>query len=219
MRRYLLILAYVLFCCHSQAQNDSLLYRLTPFVKGGLTIGFFEGKTSSDSSVGHTGFHLETGVWFPIHRGKRDTWCLIPSLRFITKGDTWELSDDERVFANMQYIEMPVDVAICFSSKKCHGLIGGGLYIGYGIGGRLSGSDNLYVYHGYRLKEKPAVFGSEVRVNRWDYGFNLMGAVQLWHLYLSVDFDLGLAKLAPSRLDGNDNSSNVAISLSVGYAF
>lgn len=219
MRRNLLILAYVLFCSHSWAQDDSLSYRLTPFVKGGLTIGFFEGKTSHNSSVGHTGFHLETGVWFPFYRGKRDTWCLVPSLRFITKGDVWEVFDGERVFANMQYIEMPIDVAICFSSKKCHGLIGGGLYVGYGLGGRLSGSDHLYIYRGYRLKGKPDIFGSEIGANRWDSGLNLMGAVQLWHLYLSVDLDIGLTKLAINRLDGNDKSSNAAISMSVGYAF
>ena len=219
MRRYLAILACLMFCCHSRAQNDSLSYRLTPFVKGGLTIGFFEGKASNSSSVGHTGFHLEAGIQVPIRRGRFFNWCLIPSLRFITKGDTWELDDGERAFANMQYIEVPIDYAAQISTRKCKIWFGAGLYMGYGIGGRLYGSDNLYIYHGYRLKEEPAIFGSEVRANRWDSGLNLMGAVQLRHLYLSFDLDIGLTKVASGRLDGNNDSSDVAISMSIGYTF
>ena len=64
MRRNLLILAYVLFCSHSWAQDDSLSYRLTPYVKGGLTIGFFEGKTSHNSSVVHIVEREILGAWF-----------------------------------------------------------------------------------------------------------------------------------------------------------
>ena len=114
----------------------------------------------------------------------------------------------------MQYIEVPIDYAAQISTRKCKIWFGAGLYMGYGIGGRLYGSDNLYIYHGYRLKEEPAIFGSEVRANRWDSGLNLMGAVQLRHLYLSFDLDIGLTKVASGRLDGNNDSS-----MSIGYTF
>ena len=64
MRQRISILMVVglFFGVQGMAQRDSLAYRLTPFVKGGLSIGFFDNSISQESSVGHTGFHIDIGL-------------------------------------------------------------------------------------------------------------------------------------------------------------
>ena len=215
----ILMLVCLFFLAKGMAQHDSQAYHLTPFVKGGITCGLFEGKVSNDNSVGHTGYHIDIGLQVPFQRGSQYQCCLIPSLRFITKGDTWDMGESGRASINMQYVEMPVDLAFRAVMKKSCLLVGGGVYLAYGIGGRMTGSDGLYIYHGYRLKSKPATFGSEIGVPRWDWGLNLMTDYQIRHFCLSADIDIGLVTVAPGRLDGNNQSSNVAISLGIGYIF
>lgn len=218
-RRFgILTVVCLFFLAKGMAQNDSLAYRLTPFVSGGLSIGFFNGKASTNS-VGHTGCHIGIGLQIPFQRGSQNGCCLIPSLRFITKGDTWEMAENGRVTVNMQYIEMPVDLAFRAAMKKSYLLIGGGFYLAYGIGGRMTGSDGLYIYHGYRLKEKPATFSSEVGATRWDSGISLMANYQFRHICFAADMNIGLVSTIPGRLDSNNNSKNLAISLGIGYVF
>lgn len=214
----LLIVVFLFFFAKGMAQCDSLAYRLTPFVKGGLSVGFFSGYASTNS-VGHTGYHIDVGLQIPFQRGSQYRYCLIPSLRFITKGDTWEIEENGRATVNMHYIEMPIDFAFRVLINKNSLLIGGGFYLAYGIGGRMTGSDGLYIYNGYRLKDQPETFGSEVGVSRWDSGINLLADYQIRHFCLSADIDIGLVTIASGRLDGNNNSSNVAISLGIGYVF
>lgn len=201
------------------AQRDSLAYRLTPFVKGGLSIGFFDNSISNESSVGHTGFHFDVGLQIPFLRGGQYGCCLVSSLRFITKGETWDNGENGRASVNMQYIEMPIDFAFRAVMKKSSLLAGGGFYLAYGIGGRMTGSDGLYIYRGYRLKDKLAVFGSQLGFLCWDAGVNLMTEYQIRHLCLSADIDIGLTRIPPVRFDGHNKSSNVAISLGIGYLF
>ena len=213
-----LIVVSLFFLAKGMAQCDSLAYRLTPFVKGGLSVGFFSGYASTNS-VGHTGYHIDVGLQIPFQRGSQYRYCLIPSLRFITKGETWDMEENGRATVNMNYIEMPIDFAFnVLRDEQCL-LIGGGFYLAYGIGGRITGSDGLYIYNGYRLKDHPETFGSEVGVSRWDSGINLLADYQFRHFYFSADLDIGLVTVAPGRLDGNNNSSNVAVSFGIGYAF
>ena len=219
-QRICFLIVVCLFClARGMAQRDSLAFRLAPFVRGGITGAFFEGEGSDGNSVGHTGFHIDIGLQIPFLREKQYGCCLIPSLRFITKGDTWDLGESGRVSVNMQYIEMPVDVVFCALMKKSSLSVGGGVYFAYGIGGRMTGNDGLYIYHGYRLKNQPATFGAELGVPRWDWGINLMTEYQIRHLCLSGDIDIGLVRVVPSRLDGNNYPSNWAISLGIGYMF
>lgn len=201
------------------AQHDSLEYRLTPFVKGGLSIGFFDNSISNESSVGHAGFHIDVGLQIPLQRDDQYRYCLMSSLRFITKGETWDNGENGRASVNMQYIEMPVDFAFRAVMTKGSLLAGGGFYLAYGIGGRLTGSDGLYIFRGYRLKDKPGVFGSELGFRRLDAGINLMTEYQTRHLCLSADIDIGLIRIPPARFDGHNKLSNVAISLGIGYLF
>lgn len=215
----ILMVVCLFFLAKGMAQRDSLAYHLTPFVKGGITAGLFEGEVGNDNSVGRTGFHIDIGLQVPFQRGSQYQCCLIPSLRFITKGDTWDMWESGRASLNMQYIEMPVDFAYRAVMKKSCLLVGVGVYLAYGIGGRMTGSDGLYIYHGYRLKNQPAAFGSEIGIPRWDWGFNWMTDYQIRHFSLSADIDFGLVRVAPGRLDGNNQSKTVAISLGIGYIF
>jgi hypothetical protein len=220
IQRISILMVVCLFClAKGMAQCDSLVYHLIPFVKGGITGGLFEGEGNNDNSVGHTGYHIDIGLQVPFQRGSQYQCCLIPSLRFITKGDTWDMGESGRASINMQYIEMPVDFAYRVVIKKSCLLVGVGVYLAYGIGGKMTGSEGLYIYHGYRLKNQPAAFGSEIGIPRWDWGFNWMTEYQMRHFCLSADIDFGLVPVAPGKLVGNNQSKTMAISLGIGYMF
>lgn len=214
---FLLLIVSTVFPGRVMAQDDSLSCRLTPFVKGGLSIGFLEGNASSMTSVGHTGFHIAAGIFIPFTSNPRG-FCLIPSLEFITKGDTWDLGERGRATLDMEYIELPIDLAYYLSFRNWRLVFGAGGYVSYGVGGRLTGSDGLYIYHGYRLADKPDTFGPIIHADRWDGGLHLLGAAQWKHLFLTAEIDKGLFRLVPGRLD-RGNSSLTAISLSLGWAF
>ena len=215
----ILMVVGLFFGVQGMAQRDSLAYRLTPFVKGGLSIGFFDNSISQESSVGHTGFHIDIGLQIPFQRGDQYGCCLVPSLRFITKGETWDNGENGRASVSMQYIEMPIDFAFRAVMKKSSLLAGGGFYLAYGIGGRMTGSDGLYIFRGYRLKDRLKAFGSELGFMHWDAGINLMTEYQIRHLCLSADIDIGLVRVPPTRFNGDNKSSNVAVSLGIGYLF
>ena len=83
----------------------------------------------------------------------------------------------------------------------------------------MTGSDGLYIFRGYRLKDRLKAFGSELGFIRWDAGINLMTEYQIRHLCLSADIDIGLVSVPPARFNGNNKSSNVAFSLGIGYLF
>ena len=199
------------------AQHDSLFYRLTPFVKGGLTVGFLDAETSNEASVGHAGFNLNAGVRIPLQRGDHYTLCLVPSLKFITKGEGLEY-DAGRLFLNMNFVELPIDFAYHFKSGKVQFLAGGGGFVGYGVGGRLTGSDHFYNFHDYHLQDEPSVFGPEVGVRRWDAGIRLLYEFQYKHFVFSGEVEKGLRILVPNTFNGDNKSTTVAISLSIGYA-
>ena len=198
------------------AQRDSLAYRLTPFVKGGLTVGFLDDGTGA-TEVGHTGFHLNAGVRIPFQRGDSNAPCLVPSLRFIVKGETLERVAG-RVFLNMQFVELPIVMAYHIRNNKWQCVLGAGGFVGYGVGGRLTGSDRFYNYHGYRLADEPSTFGPEVGVRRWDYGLTLMYDFQYKNFIFSFDIEKGLHVLVPSTFNRGNENTTVAISLGIGYA-
>lgn len=223
MKRHLfLLIACLLSCLQVMAQSDSLSNRLIPFVKGGLTVGLFSEDSYGSNSIGHTGYHIEAGVQIPFLSGSHGGWAflIVPSAKYITKGDVLELLNEEKATVDIQYIEIPVDFAARFRAKKLTFLIGTGPYVSYGIKGRLTGSDRLYIFHGYRLKDEELdFFGPVVNASRWDAGINITGNVQLRHLFFSFDFDLGIVHVVPSRITRCDNSSIQAFSLGIGYAF
>lgn len=216
-RRICLSLLAALCWLTAAAQRDSLAYRLTPFVKGGLTVGFFSYEQSNEASVGHTGFHVGVGVRIPFQRGDHYEVCLVPSLKYITKGEGWEYYYG-RMFLNMNFVELPIDVAYHYRQKDWQMVIGGGGFVGYGVGGRLTGSDHLYNYHGYRLKDRPRTFGPEIGARRWDYGLRVLYEFQYKHFIFSADIEKGLPLLVPKKLCGDAKPTTVAISLGIGYA-
>lgn len=214
-RRICLSLLAALCWLTAAAQRDSLAYRLTPFVKGGLTVGFLDGMDQTEG--GHTGFHLNAGVRIPFRRGDSNAPCLVPSLRFIVKGETLERVEGS-VFLNMQFVELPIVMAYHIRNKKWQCVLGAGVFVGYGVGGRLTGSDRFYNYHGYRLADKPAAFGPEVGVRRWDYGLSFMYDFQYKNFIFSFDVEKGLHVLVPSKFNYSNENTTVAISLGIGYA-
>ena len=213
-RRICLSLLAALCWLTAAAQRDSLAYRLTPFVKGGLTVGLLDDMGMGE---GHTGFHLNAGVRIPFQRGDHYEACLVPSLKYITKGEVWD-HYYERLFLNMNFVELPIDVAYHYRQKNWQMLIGGGGFVGYGVGGRLTGSDHLYNFHGYRLKDRPRTFGPEVGARRWDYGLRLLYEFQYKHFIFSADIEKGFPVLVPKRFFSDRKLTTVAISLGIGYA-
>ena len=73
------LLLCALTICHAQAQ------KMEPFVKGGLTIGLFDGTAASDNDVGHLGFNIGAGIRLPVNKSR--TKFLEPAIELITKGN------------------------------------------------------------------------------------------------------------------------------------
>ena len=44
--------------------------KVEPFVKGGLTIGLFDGTAASDEDVGHIGLNIGAGIRLPVNKSR-----------------------------------------------------------------------------------------------------------------------------------------------------
>ena len=65
-RQIVIILTSVLL-----SATDVVGQEIHPFVKGGLTIGLFDGFAASKEDVGHMGFNFGGGVQIPLSKNNK----------------------------------------------------------------------------------------------------------------------------------------------------
>ena len=82
-RLAVILLLSTLFVYHAWGQ------KMDPFVKGGVTIGLFDGTAASDEDVGHTGFNMGAGLRLPVNKSGKT--FLEPAVKLISKGNVYDV--------------------------------------------------------------------------------------------------------------------------------
>ena len=200
--------------------------KMEPFVKGGLTIGLFDGIAASDEDVGHIGFNIGAGVKLPINNSR--TIFLEPALELISKGNVYDVSKSSgRVSFSLWYLEMQLDFIYRWQIGKHWNIpIGTGLYGAYGIGSKVSATNGVTWFRGIPVGESPSMFDSVIGANRWDAGWRVLTVgVEYGQFMFRWDFELGFCSQFHNRMpygleEGKRyKGNNWSMSLNFGYYF
>lgn len=212
------LLLCALTVCHAQAQ------KMEPFVKGGLTIGLFDGTAASDDDVGHLGFNIGAGIRLPVNKSR--TTFLEPAIELITKGNVYDVSQaGGKVSFSLWYIEAQLDFIYRWQIGKSWFIpIGTGLYGAYGIDSKISATNGITWFKGIPVGETLSMFDSKVGANRWDAGWRVWTiGVEYGRFLLHWDFELGFfsqfSNRKPYGLEKGYDGANWAMSLNAGYRF
>ena len=191
-------------------------------LKGGIN---FSDQSNSGSnafnSSSKTGFQVGTVADIAIHQ-----FSIQPGLYFITKGygfnpivplyynGSQNGTSTTKATVNLNYLELPVN--LLYRIKFAPGMnlyFGAGAYLGYGLSGKIKAS------YGGSSSETNISFGSggSDRYKNPDYGVNFIVGQRIKHIFLDVNYSLGLANLAED--DQYYKFHNRSLGLSVGYWF
>lgn len=220
MRLAVVLLFSALSACHAWGQ------KIEPFVKGGLTIGYFDGPAASNEDVGHTSLNIGAGVSMPVNKSR--TTFLEPALEIISKGNVYDVTNGGgKVSFTLWYLEAQLDIVYRWQlTERLVIPIGTGLYGAYGISSKISTTNGITWFRGIPVGESPSMYDSEVGANRWDAGWRtLTVGVESGRLMFRWDLELGFFSQMHNRMPyglekgKKCHGSNWAMSLNVGYRF
>lgn len=198
--------------------------KVEPFVKGGLTIGLFDGTAASDEDVGHIGLNIGAGIRLPVNKSR--TSFLEPAFELISKGNVYDVrKGGGRVSFSLWYLETQVDFVYHWQIGKHWTIpIGTGLYGAYGISSRISTTNGITWFRGIPVGEAPSMFDNVVGANRWDAGWRVWTVgVEYDKFMFRWDFELGFFSQFHNRMPYGLESgkkyhgNNWVMSLNVGY--
>lgn len=200
--------------------------KIEPFVKGGLTLGLFDGTAASDEDVMHAGLSIGAGIRLPINKSR--TTFLEPTFGLISKGNVYDVSKGGgKVSFSLWYLEAQLDFVYRWQiGKHWYIPIGTGLYGAYGIGSKISTTNGITWFRGIPVGESPSMFDSVVGANRWDAGWRVWTiGVEYDQFMFRWDFEGGFFSQFHNRMPyrieegGKYHGYNWAMSLNVGYCF
>jgi len=190
--------------------------QIRPFVTAGYN--------HSDFCVGLDGrssFNAGVGATFPLFN--RGLVGIRPQLLYIQKGarSHFEVYKKERtVKFDANYLEMPIDLVLTGRplTKRFDISALCGLYFAYGIGGKTTASDGIYIYNRYHVGDSPSTFGDEMNGHRFDWGIRLGAIVRLDRYFFTIIMEPGVKKVMDSHISrrSGDHPINEAILLNVG---
>ena len=207
--------------------------KVRPFVKGGLTIGLFDGTAASDEDYGHFGLNMGGGVQIPI--SKNHNTYLEPSFNLIPKGNVYDVPQaGGRVTFSLMYLEAQIDFVYRWQSGRDWRIpIGTGLYGAYGLKGKVSATNGISWYNGIPVGESLSMFDDVIGASRWDAGWRVWTVgVEYRQFMFRWDFELGFFSQFRNRrlfsqshyrrlyaLEEDYFGGNWATSLNFGYLF
>ena len=214
----LLSLLCVLSFYHARGQ------KIEPFIKGGLTIGLFDGTAASDEDAGHIGMNLGAGAKVPLNKFR--TTFFEPAVVFIQKGNVYDVSKaGGRVSFSLWYLETQLDFVYRWKIGKDWRIpLGTGLYGAYAIGSKVSATNGVTWFGGIPVGESPSMFSSTIGASRWDAGWRVWTVgVEYRQFMFRWDFEVGFFSQFHNRipygLDKKSQGYNWAMSLNLGYNF
>lgn len=218
-RQIVIILTSVLL-----SATDIVGQEIHPFVKGGLTIGLFDGFAASKEDVGHMGFNFGGGVQIPLTKNNKT--FLEPSLNLISKGNVYEPEKaGGRVTFDLLFVETQVDL-VFRGRMGSHWVfvVGTGLYGAYGIGGKATSTNGVTWYRGIPVGGSPSMYDDVVGANRWDVGWRFVTiGVDYHHFMFRLEYELGFLEQFNKTFYYNSSEKyrggNASYSLNLGYRF
>jgi len=183
-------------------------------VRAGVNFQNINGKDNLGEQLKNnlvTGFHA--GVNYEVPVGT-DIYFQ-PGLLFSTKGTKYE-ADDSKL--SLSYIELPLNIIFKPLLGSGHMLLGFGPYIGYGVGGKIDGVEDLDVIFQGDVNDGDA---DGFYVKPFDAGANfIIGYEMASMLSFQLNAQLGLLDIHPNYdADIKAAWKNTGFGLSVGYRF
>lgn len=215
--RHIIILAAVsMTMLPAKAQEDTK--RITPFVTAGYNFSHF-----CNDMTGRHSFNAGGGAIFPMF--KRGLVGIRPQLLYIQKGarSKFDVYKKERtVKFDANYIEMPVDMILSGKPLATHFNISAlcGFYFAYGVGGKTTASEGIYIYNRYNVGDKPSTFGDEMNGRRFDWGIRLGMMARLDHYFMTFVMEPGAKRVMDKRINRSHSDAspmNMAILVNIGY--
>lgn len=215
-------LFFLLLCIWATCQVKG--QKLEPFVTGGLTISLFDGTAASDEDVGHVGLNLGAGLRVPLNKSR--STIFEPALVLISKGNVYDVGTaNGRVSFSLWYLETQLDFVYRWKiGKGWYVPIGTGLYGAYGIGSKVSATNDITWFRGIPVGESPSMFSDTVGANRWDAGWRVftIGVEYrqfVFRWYFEAGFFSQFHNRMPYALEKGYHGNNWATSLNLGYCF
>jgi hypothetical protein len=210
--KWILMVALAAFAQLSNAREKSV----TVFVRGGVTESFL---LSADNDKLLTGFKLGMGTQISLLKSGR--LVLLPTVELAQKGGIITSEYGGTVTMRGLYVHVPLDVALQFRARKGRYItIAMGPYIGYGIGGKIYGSDGMYFYRHIPVDRHYDMFGKEADLQRWDAGLHTMFQYEFNRVLVGASFEMGFKSIFKEEWSAYNNATTpCALSLHIGYRF
>lgn len=194
-------------------------------VKAGAGIANLNGDVDGDPL-----FSYKVGVGAEIGLG--GNWALQPTLFFVRKGTTKDVSEafegevsKLKTTINANYLELPIMAAYRISLPATNVVLNAGPYLAYGLNGK-------YKVESDEEKTKINTFGKDA-FKRFDCGLGVGVAFEFGKFIAGIDANFGLVNIAPSSKDNDQPSMevpdlevdkdfktrNMAAHITIGYKF
>jgi hypothetical protein len=234
MRKNLVAFLLLAFAITSNAQtNNPSVPTAKPnpggvYIKGGLNLANI--TTSSDGRVDEakmlTSFHI--GIMNDMPLG--DAFSFQAGLMLTGKGSKTEInttSVNYKLTSNPLYIELPVNFVfkIPFGTDS-RLFLGAGPYVAMGIAGKTKGEyQSLAGTSEYEKdiefnNDDPFTTGQEDasvnKLRRFDYGANALAGFETGKFLIGVNYGYGLAKIASTQANDDDQNKHRVWSISLG---
>lgn len=214
-QRIIIFAAVVMTLLPTHAQETGK--HVIPFVTAGYNYSHFCVNLGGRSS-----FNAGGGAIFPMFN--RGLVGIRPQLLYIQKGarSHFEVYNKERtVKFDANYLELPVDMIISGRPLATRFSISAlcGLYFAYGIGGKTTASEGIYLYNRYHVGDKPSSFGDEMNGRRFDWGLRLGAMARLDRYFMSIAIEPGFNKVMDRRItrsSWDSSPKNLSVLLNIG---
>jgi hypothetical protein len=192
-------------------------------VKAGMNVASMGDVPLRETSCGldnQTGFHAGVMLeWL-----SKSRWGIETGLYYSMKGGgEKELDRNEQyeVKATAHYLQMPVQALYQFNLSEDWSLYpAAGLYVAYGLSGKLEGSGKDVEEHGqeFDLTYSGDFFGENMK--RLDVGLLLGARLQYKQFLLGIGYEMGFLRLNKRSIPYEDDQTrNENLTLSVGVLF
>jgi len=233
MRKNMVAVLFTAFVFSATAQTTTPIPTARPnpggiYIKGGLNLANI--TTSADGRVDEakmlTSFHIGIINDMPVG----DAFSFQAGLMVTGKGSKTEInttSVNYKLTSNPLYLELPVNFVFKIPFGNGNRLfLGAGPYIAMGIGGKTKGEyQSLSGTSSYEKdiefnNDDPFTTGQEDasvnKLRRFDYGANALAGFETGKFMIGVNYGYGLAKIASTQANDDDQNKHRVWSISLG---
>jgi len=182
-------------------------------IKGGLNLSntLEKDNTQTYNDKMLPGIHLGATIGIPL---SGESIFLEPGILFNMKGSKWQETNYSETYV-LYYLDIPLNLKVVFGSNKIkvYGTLGP--YIGVGLSGKDSWTNDA-------VKGSETIkWGNDANndfLKRLDYGVGIGAGVIFSRVLVGIGYDLGLANIAADA-SGGYKIKNKVLQISIGYLF